>query len=155
MVQGNDWVSFFNNIENKNDIISLTAAFLKHNDGRKFMQVSVLFTENNETWKISCTDIEQLHSCNHEADTRMILHAIRADTNVVVVSKDPCVLVLLIFTFNSHRRIHDWYMKIECKNMSKSERFAIFWKKRYAEGFLKFMQLLAVIKLHTFTKLAS
>ena len=115
MVQGNDWVSFFNNIENKNDIISLTAAFLKHNDGRKFMQVPVLFTENNETWKISGTDIEQLHSCNHEADTIMLLHEIRADTHVVVVSKDPYVLVLLIFAFNLHRRIHVWYMKIECK----------------------------------------
>ena len=50
-------------------------------------------------------------SCNHEADTRLVLHACRSETDVVVVAKDTDVLVLLVHAII--RPLSRWYMKID------------------------------------------
>ena len=58
----------------------------------------------------------QLFTCNHEeADTRMVLHAILEDTNVVVVSKDTDVLVIMVYAFAKFEPSKEWYLKIDHK----------------------------------------
>ena len=41
-----------------------------------------------------------LHKCNHEeADTLLVLRALLADSDVVVVTKDTDVIILLIWAY--------------------------------------------------------
>ena len=80
MMQGKDWQSFFNSIENKNDLINITGSFLRHETGRKEVAGKMIFSHDEKTWKISRDDVMELLNCNHEeADTRMVLHACLED----------------------------------------------------------------------------
>ena len=53
MVKGKDWQSFFNSIENKNDLIDITGSCLRHETGRQKVTGNMVFTQNEKTWKIS------------------------------------------------------------------------------------------------------
>ena len=43
MVKGKDWQSFFNSIENKNDLIDITGSCLRHETGRQKVTGNVVF----------------------------------------------------------------------------------------------------------------
>ena len=76
----------------------------------------ILVNEEQDTWRVLVGDSAIIFQCNQEeADTRMILHACREDTNVVVDSKDTDVLVLMIYAFTIHRPTSEWLMKIEAE----------------------------------------
>ncbi len=114
MVQGNNWINFFNNIENKNDLIKTAAEYYCSFDGRRLLSTPLIFTHNEKTWRATRVSLEELLPCNHEeADTRMVLHCCIEDTNVVVVSKDTDVLILLVHAFTVTKPQQKWYMKID------------------------------------------
>ena len=62
-IQGNEWLAFFHNIKNKTDLIKMAANFFKTEDGKKQLSVPHIFTEKEETWRIT-KDEEQGHSLN-------------------------------------------------------------------------------------------
>jgi len=114
MVKGKDWQSFFNSIENKNNLINITGSFLRHETGRQKVTGNVVFTQSEKIWKIAKNDAVEVLECNHEeADTRMVLHACLDDTNVVVVSRDTDVFVLLVHAFSIVKPTSQWFMEID------------------------------------------
>ena len=119
MLQGKEWSNFFHNIENKSDLLCLLAKYLKDEAIRQCKKTPILVNEELDTWRVLDGDSAIIFQCTQEeADTRMILHACREDTNVVVDSKDTDVLVLMIYAFTIHRPTSEWLMKI------KAERYA-------------------------------
>ena len=114
MVQGNDWLSFFNHIGNKSDLIKVASRFFRQSEIRSNFKTQMIFTEADKTWRITSDEASEIFLCSHEeADTRMVLHACLEDNNVVVVSKDTDVLILLVHAFSIAKPKNDWYMKID------------------------------------------
>ena len=109
MVQGNDWLSFFNHIGNKSDLIKVASRFFRQSEIRSNFKTQMIFTEEDKTWRITSDEASEIFRCSHEeADTRMVLHACLEDTNVVVVSKVTDVLILLVHAFSIAKPRNDW-----------------------------------------------
>ena len=67
-----------------------------------------------EAWFVTDQYIENLFENNHEeADTSMVLHALYKNTNVVIVSKDTDVLILLVYMHALKNITSKWCMKID------------------------------------------
>ena len=117
MLQGNEWNKFFDNIENKTDLLRLLTEYLKREDVSKTLRIPIIVNDKDNTRKISEDSQSMIFECNHEADSRMVLHNCLQDvvvvSNVVVVSKDTVVLVLMVFVFVYHQSNKEWFMKIE------------------------------------------
>ena len=114
MLQGNEWNKFFDNIENKTDLLRLLTEYLKREDVSKTLRIPIIVNDKDNTRKISGDSQSIIFECNHEeADSRMVLHNCLEDTNVVVVSKDTDVLELMVFAFVYHQPNKEWFMKIE------------------------------------------
>ena len=61
----------------------------------------MVITHEENAWLLTTEDVEKLPNCNHhEADTRIIAHAIPADTPVVVVASDTDILILLVYAYH-------------------------------------------------------
>ena len=114
MLQGNERNKFFDNIENKTDLLRLLIEYLKREDVSKTLRIPIIVNDKDSTRKISDDSQSIIFECNHEeADSRMVLHNCLEDTNVLVVSKDTDVLVLMVFVFVYHQPNKEWFMKIE------------------------------------------
>ena len=112
MLQGNEWAEFFHNIENKEDLIAVMAKYIMFHESEE-TTLPIIFTEKEETWMASEDGLTNIGRCNHEeADSRMIYHALRSNTNVVVVSKDTDVLILMIYAYALYSIEEEWVMKI-------------------------------------------
>ena len=73
-----------------------------------------MFTAGNKTYNLLSGKVEMLFDCHHEeADSRLILHALYSKNDVVVVSKDTDVLILLIWADIKHNITKKWYMNYE------------------------------------------
>ena len=87
MVQGNDWLSFFNHIKNKNDLVKAASRFFCQAEIRSNLKAEMIFAEEEKTWRITKHEVSEIFQCSHEeADTKKVLHACLQDTNVEVVS---------------------------------------------------------------------
>ena len=65
--------------------------------------IPVLFTNKDETWRVNQNYVSLLPDCNHEeADTKMSVHTLREDTDVVVVALDTDVLILMVYIYAKH-----------------------------------------------------
>ena len=94
MLERNDWLAFFNNIDNKTDLVKLASSFYQSQEAKQLISTPIVFTDREQTWEITKDAKTYMFDCNHEeADTRLILHACLADTNIVVVAKDTDVFV--------------------------------------------------------------
>ena len=66
--------------------------------------------------------------CHEEADTKIVVHALREKTYVVVVAKDTDVLVLMVYTYALKDIKEDWYNEnwrekvCECAKNSPTSR---------------------------------
>ena len=88
-LQPDAWKSFFNNIDNKTNLINLLVAYLRSDSFSNQIRILVIVNNCKNTWKITTEFSEIIFKSNHEeADTRIILHTLQEDTKVVVVSKD-------------------------------------------------------------------
>ena len=91
MLKGNDWSDFFHNIENKESHIRLITEHLISDQGRTLAALPLIITRKEFTWRIIDNIVEDLDRSKHEdADTEMVLHALREKTNAVVVARYRC-----------------------------------------------------------------
>ena len=112
MLQGKEWMDIFHNISNKQDLISLFTSYLKNESIDLSQNMPVFFTNKDETWRVSQNALSRLPDCNHEeADTKMLVHALREDTDVVIVARDTDVLILMVYVYAKHHVKRNWYMK--------------------------------------------
>ena len=99
MLQGSKWHEFLHQNENKTDLIRLIARFLKE-DECYTGAMPLVFTVCNEKFPVLNGSAQEMEKCNHEeADTRLILHAVKSTQDVVIVAKDTDVLVLMVWAF--------------------------------------------------------
>ena len=114
MPTGNEWISFFHNLDNKQSLIDLFSKYLLRKKFPKDVNVPIVFTNKEDTFEVTHQNSQILFKCNHEeADTRLILQACQKNTNCVVVSKDTDVFVLLVFAFAAKDIKYSWAMKID------------------------------------------
>ena len=101
ILPASQWNSFFNNIENKADLVNLIAQYFKKSDITHKLTVPVLVNDTNQPWKIKNSTVNQAFISNQEeADIRIVLHCTFEDAINVVVSTDTDVLVLLAYMFS-------------------------------------------------------
>ena len=91
MLQPDVWKSFSNNIDKKTNLINLLVAYLRSDSFSNQIRVPVIIKDDKNTWKIKREFLEK------------ILHALQEDTNVVVVSKDTDVLILLVYAYAKYK----------------------------------------------------
>ena len=76
-----------------------------------------------EAWFVTDQYIENLFENNHEeADTRMVLHALYKNTNVVISSKDTDVLILLVYMHALKNITSKWCMRKTMRNLLTEEK---------------------------------
>ena len=113
-LQGVRWNEFLHNGENKNGLIRSLSRFVQSVEGMKYLKYPFVISEEGKTYIVERHRSTLLHECNHEeADTRLVLHAAKQDTGVVIVSKDTDVLVLLIWAFSKHQIAYKWFFQFE------------------------------------------
>ena len=102
-----------------------------------FLQLSPLpklVNNENETFKIS-------FECNHEeADSRMIFHALKQKTNVLLCSKDTDILVLMVFVYALNKINGKW-------NISEMTSQQSFPKFTQLQGVTQLLFYMSLIKL--------
>jgi len=107
-----DWKSFLHSSSNKTQLTDFLMAEWKTDQYAKHLQGRKIFFVNQQTCQclssddgvhVICMDVPELHSSQHEADTRIILHCLHADRtspepcSIVVSSPDTDVFVLLLY----------------------------------------------------------
>ena len=71
MFQGIDWISLFQNIENKQALTALFSKCLVPKWLLEVIKISIIFTNNKNTFQVAEQSDQILLTCNHEeADTR-------------------------------------------------------------------------------------
>ena len=114
MPQGEQWNNFFNNKDNKEDLITLAVSFFQSDEGRRLLNYPLVINSKEETWKITRKMIEPLERCNHEeADYRMIYHATKLRLKSNIVAKDTDVLILLLYAMSQMTEEAQLFMKID------------------------------------------
>ena len=112
MPKAKDWESFLHSNENKAEFIKFLVDYLKEDNVKSKLSISVIITEAANTWLITADNIEKLDSCNHhEADTRVVLHAALSNCPVVIGGTDTDILILLVFAYSRFNPAEQWYMK--------------------------------------------
>ena len=105
---------FLKNRENKADLLHHFTDYIKRDDVRKKLPLTVIFTLRNETWEVSSTVKRFLHSCNHEeADLRIMLHCQMEDAPVIVIAKDTDILVILVYSFALTIPNNNWFLQTD------------------------------------------
>ena len=111
--------SFFNNIDNKTNLINLLVAYLRSDSFSNQIQIPVNVNDDKNTWKITREFSEIIFKSNHEeTETQIIQYALQEDTKVVVVSKDTDVLILLVYAYAKYKPTKEWYMKIDANKFA-------------------------------------
>ncbi len=114
MLQGSKWQEFLSSGYNKEELLRLILRYLETTKGMMQLKHPHIFTAGNTTYLLRDGRFSVLHNCNHEeADTRLVLHALLADSDVVVVAKDTDVLILLIWAYERKNVGKRWYMKYD------------------------------------------
>ena len=111
--------SFFNNIDNKTNLINLLVAYLRSDSFSNQIQIPVNVNDDKNTWKITREFSEIIFKSNHEeTETQIIQYALQEDTKVVVVSKDTDVLILLVYAYAKYKPTKEWYTKIDANKFA-------------------------------------
>jgi len=117
MSQANIWNNLLRNNDYKDQLIELIKdCILK--EGQKILPRTVPFviTSKDKSFTITSAGEERLDDYNHEeADTRLVLHASKENMDVVIVSKDTDVLILMIWAFAKLKIKKKWYLKYDHK----------------------------------------
>ena len=117
ILQGKDWMKFFNNIGNKTDLLKMVVTFFTLPEVRRRLETPLIANDKGTTLMITEHSVSTLFLCNHEeADSRLVLHATESDTEVVLVSKDTDVFVLLVYAYAKLEPSHHWFMKIDTEH---------------------------------------
>ena len=111
---GMKWQEFLSVGENKEQLISLLGTYFENLSNNNLLSMPLIFTTGDKTLHLENGEETIIKSCSHEeADTRLVLHAIEQESDVVVVCKDTDVLMLLVWAYSSYKVTHNWYFKYE------------------------------------------
>lgn len=114
MPQSLQWGDFLHNADNKKYLIELVATYMQSTEGRSKLKIPFIITAGESTINIDESSCYNIFNCNHEeADYHLVVHAILAGKEVVIVSKDTNVLMLLVGAFNNFKITHKWFMKYD------------------------------------------
>lgn len=108
-----NWSSFLFLSENKADLCRfLSDRILEHDFGDLEVVLSGGFAEESHAQSTDPTrNVDSLRASHEEADTRMILHAVDSTANnVVVMTRDTDVVLLLAHHFAKMKCSHLWVM---------------------------------------------
>ena len=73
-------------------LLELIRRYVIEDDGRKLTTKPFIITVGDKTYRLQDGSLE-IEDCNHEeADTRLVLTALKLETDVVVVAKDTDVI---------------------------------------------------------------
>jgi len=113
MPSGMKWQEFLRNAENKEQLLELITKYVFSLKGRRLIDMPFIITVRNKIHRLNGSGNEE-EECNHEeADTRLILLALKEETDIVIVAKDTDVLVLLIWAYEKYHVKHKWYFKYD------------------------------------------
>ena len=122
MPRAKDWNMFPRNSENKTELIRFLVNYYKSDSVRSKLRLPLTVTEEDKTWLLTNTNVEQLDHCNHtEADTRLVLHASRCKNPVIIRATDTDIMILLCYAYSTCKPPHDWLMKIDHRYISISK----------------------------------
>ena len=112
MTSGTKWQQFLRNSENKKQLLGLISKYVLADKGNE-IKVPFIITVGDENYKLKRTgEVESKTNCNHEeADSRIVLLALEANSDVVIVAKDTDILILLVWAYTKHNIDHTWYFK--------------------------------------------
>ena len=107
------WDSFFNNVENKADLVRLALECFKSVEGRSHIRGTLVFTCENQCYKLTNEEVAAMPYLNHEeADSKIICRVCTEDTPVFVWAKDANIFVLLIYARSLKQPRLEWVMQI-------------------------------------------
>ena len=116
MPQGNKWQELLHSNNFKQQIIELIKDYIlkERSSILQLQNISFIITAKNKVYKITNDITENLPDCNHEeADTQLVLRASQSNTDVVIVSTDTDVLILMIWAFAHSEIKNKWYLKYD------------------------------------------
>ena len=80
----------------------------------------VITNDVNVTLQLSRDGASEYFSCNHEEmSTMMVLHALREETLIVVVSQDTDVFVFLVYACAKYKPTLPWFIKTDSERYVK------------------------------------
>ena len=103
MLSNKEWLAFFHNIKNKQQLLNSFVTYLCTDDFVKSIPLPTLTNSENKIFKVS-SSVTKVFEYNHkEDDTRTIFHGLLQKSNLVVCSKDTDVLVLMVFAYTLNK----------------------------------------------------
>ena len=85
-------------MKNKSELVKAITDYYKSKSIREKLKYPLVVALEEKTWKITNSQVNEDLSCNHiEADTRLILEALKSKHSVVITASDTDVLVLLCY----------------------------------------------------------
>ena len=114
MPQGKNWNSFLSNGENKTSLINLIGSSIELVEIKSLVKVPFIFTKNENTYELKNNIVTEVGHSNHEeADTRLIMHALNSQNDIVIVCEDSDVLILMIWAYSKFNVKRKWFMKYD------------------------------------------
>ena len=105
---------FLHSDTNKEQLINIIKEYIISNEGNEIYEFPIIVTAKSKTYKISSRTTTEQFECNYgKADSRLVLHATLEDTDVVIVSKDTDVLVLMVWAYVKNKIERKWFMKYD------------------------------------------
>ena len=99
MLSGINSVIFFNNLENKKDLLKSVYSYFQTSEYKDLFEIPLTINGEENTWSITKETIEVLPiSSYEEADTRSIFLAAIHNKATVIVAEDTEVFLLLNYT---------------------------------------------------------
>ena len=99
--QGNNWQELLNNSKYKDQLIEMTKQYvLEFGSGILPRSPPFIITSRQKEYFTSISENHVISGCNHDnADTRLVLHDSKVDSDIVIVCKETDVLILMVLTY--------------------------------------------------------
>ena len=89
MVSGSDWGNYFNNSENKKDLITLVCSYFQTDENKVLFEIPLIINNGENALGITKETIKNFITLkNHEAEKRLIFRAGISNEVAVIVVKD-------------------------------------------------------------------
>ena len=99
--QGNNWQGLLNNSKYKDQLIEMTKQYvLEFGSGILPRSPPFIITSREKEYFTSTAENHVISGCNHEnADTHLVLHDSKVDSDIVIACKDTDVLILMVLAY--------------------------------------------------------
>ena len=99
--QGNNWQGLLNNSKYKDQLIEMTKQYvLEFGSGILPRSPPFIITSRQKEYFTSIAENHVISGCNHDnADTRLVLHDSKVDSDIVIVCKETDLLILMVLAY--------------------------------------------------------